>query len=197
MFFLIDNGHGSNTAGKRSPDGSLREWSYTRDIASRIVALLTEAGHKAQLVTPEAEDVALSERVRRINKECLMRGASNVVAVSIHVNAAPGDDKEWHNARGFCAFVCRDASVRSKHLAQLLTNNAHEAGMKGNRWTPFCGYWTQDLYICKHTKCAAVLSENLFMDNREDCAFLLSEEGRATVARVHVDALLAYAEKWD
>lgn len=196
MFFLIDNGHGSNTAGKRSPDGSLREWSYTRDIASRVVALLIEAGHKAQLVTPEAEDVSLSERVLRINKECIMRGVNNVVAVSIHVNAAPGDDMEWHNARGFCAFVCRSASVRSKHLAEILTKRAHDAGLKGNRWTPYCGYWMQDFYICKNTRCAAVLTENLFMDNRDDCAFLLSEEGRATVARIHVDALLAFAEKW-
>ena len=33
-------------------------------------------------------------------------------------------------------------------------------------------------YILKHTKCPAVLTENLFQDNKEDVGFLLSEEGK-------------------
>ena len=40
MKILIDNGHGENTPGKRSPkwaDGSqLFEWKYTREIARRV-----------------------------------------------------------------------------------------------------------------------------------------------------------------
>ena len=35
MRVLVDNGHGENTPGKRSPDGRLREWSYTREIERR------------------------------------------------------------------------------------------------------------------------------------------------------------------
>ena len=40
MKVLIDNGHGSDTPGKRSPngrlrDGRLREYAYTREIADR------------------------------------------------------------------------------------------------------------------------------------------------------------------
>ena len=37
MKILIDNGHGENTPGKRSPDGSLREYAYTREIADTLV----------------------------------------------------------------------------------------------------------------------------------------------------------------
>ena len=40
MKILIDNGHGQETAGKRSPDGRLLEWSYNREIARRVVAAL-------------------------------------------------------------------------------------------------------------------------------------------------------------
>ena len=29
---LLDNGHGENTPGKKSPDGSLKEYAYARDI---------------------------------------------------------------------------------------------------------------------------------------------------------------------
>ena len=35
MKVLIDNGHGAETPGKRSPDGRLREYAYTREIAIR------------------------------------------------------------------------------------------------------------------------------------------------------------------
>ena len=36
MKILIDNGHGANTQGKRSPDGRLIEALYTREIAVRV-----------------------------------------------------------------------------------------------------------------------------------------------------------------
>ena len=38
MLILIDNGHGHNTPGKRSPDGKFLEATYTREIARRVVA---------------------------------------------------------------------------------------------------------------------------------------------------------------
>ena len=37
MKILIDNGHGENTPGKCSPDGRLKEWAYTREIADRVM----------------------------------------------------------------------------------------------------------------------------------------------------------------
>lgn len=39
---LIDNGHGEETPGKRSPDGRLREYAYAREIANRVVSKLQE-----------------------------------------------------------------------------------------------------------------------------------------------------------
>lgn len=37
MRILIDNGHGKETPGKCSPDGRLKEYAYTREIADRLV----------------------------------------------------------------------------------------------------------------------------------------------------------------
>ena len=53
MKILIDNGHGSNTPGKCSPDGRLREYSYTREIAGRVVFELRKLGIDAELVVKE------------------------------------------------------------------------------------------------------------------------------------------------
>lgn len=79
MLILIDNGHGLDTPGKHSPDGKFLEATYTREIARRVVADLTDRGYNAQLLVPEPEDIPLSERVRRINTHCNTLGKSNVI----------------------------------------------------------------------------------------------------------------------
>lgn len=37
---VIDPGHGVETAGKRSPDGTLREYEFNRDVSNRVSAYL-------------------------------------------------------------------------------------------------------------------------------------------------------------
>ena len=100
MKILIDNGHGLNTPGKRSPDGKFLEATYTREIARRIVADLLDRGYDAELLVPENEDIPLSERISRVNAHCQALGKSNVILVSIHVNAA-GNGSKWMNATGW------------------------------------------------------------------------------------------------
>ena len=56
---LIDNGHGKETPGKRSPDGSFREYRYAREIAAGIASVLTIEGYSAFLLVKEEEDVPL------------------------------------------------------------------------------------------------------------------------------------------
>ncbi len=44
----------------------------------------------------------------------------------------------------------------------------------------------------RHTSSPAVLTENLFMDNPADCAFLLSPEGQQTLVDLDVDSITSY-----
>ena len=37
MWILLDNGHGIQAPGKRSPDGTLLEYKYTREIVDLII----------------------------------------------------------------------------------------------------------------------------------------------------------------
>jgi N-acetylmuramoyl-L-alanine amidase len=85
---LIDNGHGWNTPGKRSPDGVFREWAWTREIAVNVVEDLKEQGVTAFLLVHEDEDIALATRVARVEGYCREYGSKNVILVSIHNNAA-------------------------------------------------------------------------------------------------------------
>ena len=63
MKILIDNGHGKETPGKCSPDGRLKEYAYTREIADRVVTGLQNEGIDAMRIVPGENDVALFERV--------------------------------------------------------------------------------------------------------------------------------------
>ena len=88
MKILIDNGHGIDTKGKRSPDGRLLEYAQNRLLAGRIVSALQARGLDASLLVPEETDISLPERCRRVNEWCLQLGKDNVLLISIHCNAA-------------------------------------------------------------------------------------------------------------
>lgn len=189
MKILIDNGHGENTKGKRSPDGRLKEYAYTREIASRIVAALKFKGLDAELLTPETEDISLGERARRANRY----PASETILVSLHCNAA-GNGSDWMNARGWEAWTSVGQTKADK-IATCLYDAAEKilSGMKVRKDTADGDPDKESgFYILKHTKCPAVLTENLFQDNREDVDFLLSEEGKQKITDLHVEGICKY-----
>lgn len=190
MVVLIDNGHGKDTSGKRSPDGRLLEYQYAREIAQRLAKELWEKSIDAVLITPEENDVSLSERCRRANKY----GSKGVLLVSIHCNAA-GADGKWHDAHGWAAYVSKNASVNSKTLARCLIQAAKDKGLSVREYAHQAPYWTQNLAICRDTKCPAVLTENLFQDNKADVDYLLSEEGKQAIVAVHVQGIMDYIKK--
>lgn len=193
MKILIDNGHGIETPGKRSPDGVLREYAWNRLIASRIVDRLLSLGLDAELLVPEERDISLPERCRRVNEWCRQLGRQNVLLISIHCNAAGRSDR-WLSARGWCAYTTR-GNTRADALATSLYTAA-QAHLPGHRlrtdYTDADPDQEADFYLLRHTICPAVLSENLFMDNHEDCDFLLSKEGQQSLVDLHIDGIISY-----
>lgn len=193
IYLIIDNGHGDPplTGGKCSPDKTILEYYWARDMAKRIADKARAAGITPIILVPEIKDIPLNTRTRRVNDLCRKYGTKNCILLSIHINAAGGDGK-WHPARGFCGFVSLNTSSNSKRLARLLWEQADKAGLRGNRAVPPERYWVKNLAMCRDTNCPAVLTENLFMDNREDAEYLKSEAGKETIANLHVSAILEY-----
>lgn len=185
---IIDNGHGFDTRGKCSPDGSHREWEWTRKAARNLLKRLSDIGISSTLLVPEDEDIDLRTRCRRVNA---IAASGEAILISIHNNAA-GDGTAWHSARGWCVFVAPNASTNSRRLAGILNSEASERGLTGNRSIPPCGYLTASFAICRDTNCPAVLTENLFQDNREDVAFLASDEGIDELVDIHFRAIIRY-----
>ena len=187
---LLDNGHGENTPGKKSPDGSLKEYAYTRDIVQQIYSSLKDLGYNPYILVPETNDIPLSTRVKRANQLCSANN-KKALLVSVHCNAA-GSDGEWHSAKGWSVFVSQNSSANSKKLADCLKKEADNQGLKVRLQNASKSYWVQSLAICRDTNCPAVLTENLFQDNKEDVKFLLSEEGKKKIAELHVKGIINY-----
>lgn len=194
MIVMLDNGHGSNTSGKCSPDGTHREYKWARDFVDRLHKSLVAAGIDVHILVPEDTDIPLMTRCARANGIALKKGKKNCLLISIH-NDAAGSDKKWHTARGFSARTALKPSAASMAFAKLMQSKMKQAGFGGNRSVPNEGFYRQNLAICRETTMPAVLCENLFMDNKQDLAILNSELALERMCEVYVEAIKEYIAK--
>ena len=192
--FLIDAGHGSNTPGKRSPDGRFLEYRFNRQIASMLVDSLKAIGFTAFLLVKEEEDVSLAERCKRANAYCRQYGSKNVVFVSIHSNAA-GNGKQWANARGWSVWTS-PGKTESDTIATYLFEAARDVFPEGcalrKDMTDGDPDYESRFYVLVNTSCPAVLTESFFYDNKEDLAYLESDAGKKAIVTAHVLGLQRY-----
>ena len=201
MKILIDNGHGIQTKGKRSPDGTLLEYAYTRELARQIVTTLKSRGYDSELLVPEDDDIPLSERVRRANEICLTyepscptpTGHPDVILISLHLNAA-GDGTKWMNATGWSCYTCK-GQTESDRLATCL----YDAAIKNfpdrrirKDYSDGDPDWEENFYILRHSLCPAVLTENFFMDSHSDLEYLQSKDGKQAVVDTHAEGIMEW-----
>ena len=196
---ILGTAHGSNVPGKCSPDRKFREYKFSREVIAMLKPRLEASGFTVFVDMPGDEmprpaNTELSLRCRYVNGICAKFGKENCVYVSIHVNAA-GSDGNWHDARGFAVYVARSCSAASKRLARTFCDLAISRGLRGNRSVPSEHYWQANFYVLRNTACPAVLTENLFQDNRDDVEFLSSEKGKEAVTTLHLDAIKQHFAK--
>ena len=173
MKIFIDYGHGQLTAGKRSPDGQLREAFYNREISRRIVLDLQDRGYDAELLVPEDDEISLKEHCRRVNSWCLLDCKQNAILVSIHVNAY-GNGPDWTKPHGWTIYTSK-----SKTAADVLATCIFEAAKK---YLPDMQMrsdnsdgdpdFEEGFYVLRHSLCPAVLSENGYITNKQESRWL-------------------------
>jgi N-acetylmuramoyl-L-alanine amidase len=179
---ILDNGHGKETAGKRSPvwgDGTqLFEYEFNRDIVSRIHEALP---YFTRVIVPEMTDVSLKTRMQRCNNIANSLGVHNCMLISVHANAGGGTGWECFTSPG---------QTESDKFATMLYEEAQKSI---SRFKLRKDYTDKDddkeerFYVLTQSVCPAVLTENLFMDTFTDCKFIMSEEGRQAIADLHIN----------
>ena len=216
---ILGTAHGKNVAGKRSPDGIFEEWEYSREIVERLREELAKHDDLVDVFVdipaaevPLPQQAELTRRVRYVNQLCAHRHTERCIYVSIHVDAASSG--EWKNAGGWTAYTS-PGRTRSDILATYLYESAEKhlsgyaakmedgkkKGQYGSNQKPFRKDTSDgdpdkeaNFYVLVRTKCAAVLTENLFQDNKADVAFLTSEEGKKAIVALHKEAILRFAQ---
>ena len=165
----LDDGHGMETAGKRTPyipelGRQVRENEFNRAVVKFLDEELKRCGFKTLLTAPTDEDTPLATRVARANN------AKADLFISIHYNALDGKfDGERKDPEGFSAHVyLGNKNTKSGQFAKIALKHLAGGTPQKNR-----GVVEQNLYVTRNTKMPAVLFELGFMDNKREALLMV------------------------
>ena len=110
---ILGTAHGSNITGKRSPDGRLREYLYSRETVAEVERRLKADGYHVEVDLRSPVEPSLAYRVGVVNDLCKRLGAKRCCYVSIHVNAA-GMGSKWMAAKYWTVWTSRGQTAGDK-----------------------------------------------------------------------------------
>jgi N-acetylmuramoyl-L-alanine amidase len=169
MLIVIDAGHGPNTPGKRTPDGSMKEYEFNSAVANHLRNELAQYENvRVHFTHSDREDVPLKRRTDEANRLCAD------LFVSIHANAAGAN---WSSAEGIETFVYKTRPREAVALAEKVQAQLIASTGRKNR-----GVKTADFHVLRETKMTAILVECGFMTHREEAVLLKSDDYRRKVA---------------
>lgn len=204
--WLFDNGHGGiidgvyQTAGKRSPlwpDGEiLYEGEFNRGIVNRLMKLCTDAGIECVNLVDTQEDMPLSERTDKANdiyRQQQDKDGKPCIYVSVHANGFSDE-----SANGWSVYTSEGetksdivASVLAKKAAAEFPDEKMRKDTRDGDADKESNFW-----VLRKTVMPSILSENFFMTNYSNCHnYLLSEEGRDRIAKIHFQMIQEVEEK--
>ena len=174
---VLDAGHGLNTSGKQTMNGSkgvIKEWTLNSNVCNKIQAILKDYDVTIYRTddTTGKTDISLSERVKRCNNY------NPHLFVSIHHNAGGGTGTEvyWHTK----------GTAEDKKVASILAPKlASKCGMR-NRGVKQASF---AVLGCKPT---AILVEGGFMDTVADYEIITSDKGQQAYAEAVAESIIEY-----
>lgn len=189
MLVCIDAGHAESTAGKRSFDGSLREYEFNRSVALWLKYHLERHGVKTiySCDVNTTKDISLTERCRVANN------AKADLFISIHANAY---GTTWNNANGWEIYH-HENSANGKRLAEAIRKAGVPTTKNNVRTLRFLdltdrGVKTNTFTVLTNTNMPAVLIEHGFYTNKTECEKLKSLEFRKKCAIADAKGILNY-----
>ncbi|MFA9423773.1 MAG: N-acetylmuramoyl-L-alanine amidase [Sedimentibacter sp.] len=189
---MLDDGHGNDTSGKRTPlfeDGSyMKENDFSRVVIEKVSDMFEQYENVDVFFTAkEKRDISLDERVERAN-DVYVAGKDlydKIVLVSVHANALTG---VWGTQNGTATFYYPNnmidkafAEVIQKNLIAKTKLNPHRGGVVGGNFQ-----------IIRDVKMTACLCECAFMDNLAEAKMLITDDFRQACAEGIFNGLKEY-----
>ncbi|WP_332648911.1 N-acetylmuramoyl-L-alanine amidase [Lysinibacillus sp. 54212] len=184
ILIALDDGHGTETPGKRTPYISeigrhIKENEFNKHVVNLLAAELTRCGFGVLLVAPTDADTPLAVRVKKANDA----GADAYVA--IHYDGFDGKF-DGYDPEGNTVFYST-GSTKGKKLAECIGEFLKQGTTQ--RWR---GVKSANYYVLKHTKMPAILSENGFMDNKREALLMIDMTFQLEVAQEHAKGICKY-----
>ena len=88
--------HGIDIPGKQSPDGTFREWRFSREIQFQVADILKSCGYEVYIINAQDTEMGLSNRKRYLNQ---LNPTLPLIYITLHNNTA-GSEGKWLNATG-------------------------------------------------------------------------------------------------
>ena len=179
---VLDAGHGLNTAGKRTLNGSrgvVHEWTMNNNVCNKIANILKDYNVTIYRTddTTGKTDVSLSERVKRCNNY------NPHLFVSIHHNAV--GVSSWSTATGVETYWHTYGTANDKKVATLIQGKlASKTGLR-NRGVK------QAQFAVLGCKSDAILVEGGFMDGG-DYDYITSDKGQKAYAEAVAEGIIEY-----
>jgi N-acetylmuramoyl-L-alanine amidase len=176
---MLDAGHDENTSGKRSLDGSLKEFQFNKAVAEKVHLMLKNYEDVEIFFAHDIHDgidQSLKERTdlaNRLNVDCY---------ISIHANASSSTA-----AKGIETFIHPNAGADTYGLARAIHDNTVILTKQRNR-----GIKRSDFHVLRETNMKAVLIECGFMTNVDDLHLLKADGYRHLCAEGIVRGLDAH-----
>ena len=180
---VLDAGHGLNTAGKRTLNGSrgvVHEWTMNNNVCNKIANILKDYNVTIYRTddTTGKTDVSLSERVKRCNNH------NPHLFVSIHHNAV--GVSSWSTATGVETYWHTYGTANDKKVATLIQGKlASKTGLR-NRGVK------QAQFAVLGCKATAILVEGAFMDSSIDYDYITSDKGQQAYAEAVAEGIIEY-----
>lgn len=179
MKICLDAGHSAQTKGKRSPDSSLMEYEFNRDVGRRLKAILERHGVEVIETVTDDTDVSLSQRCKIANNN------KADYFVSIHANA-DGKGYNWTSARGWEIHIVGKGGKAEKLAKAIHKHSIPILGLKDR------GVRISNFQVLRDTDMPAVLIEHGFYTNKEECDILKTEEFRQKCAEADAKGILEF-----
>lgn len=169
----LDAGHGGKDNG--ATGNSLFEKAVTLDITKRINEHLKSYKNVETLLTRDTDIfLSLAERTDKANKW----GAD--IFLAIHINAAT-----IPSSRGFESHIYTSPDAKTKALQNVMHETIFKS-ISADTDISDRGKKQSNFHVLRESKMAAILTENLFITNSKDAAFLKKNDFKEKIAVAHV-----------
>lgn len=169
----VDDGHGIETPGKRSPDG-YKENEFNHFTKEYLKEELINNKFKVVDCSPNRDDNSLSNRVEIANN------AKADIFISIHFNAM---GNSWQSEAEGIETYYHNKSSNGRKLANLVHKNLLQETKQNNRGVKSDSVlYKNGLYVLRNTLMPAILIECGFMDNKYDLQLMKYNQFRKECA---------------